>query len=222
MSWCSNSLATGYPDRFCGFRQSLQVNTGIVPYVRPWLLASTSFPDQCSCIILSFAVIQSELLRKLQINTFSLNAKRVSSFILCNKYIKRFLTPHIIIYVSKKQTHHINTTKLREAKNPLEQPFSIFLPRRSPSNNFRVSGNPCIKIIISTTHGILAWSVSCRHNNPIITVNALLNREWYFSVDLFYFGQEVKKRCLFFSIMISHGTPVEKPCPRITFGDSIP
>jgi hypothetical protein len=67
----------------------------------------------------------------------------------------------------------------------LEQPFSIFLPWRNPWNNFQVSGNPCIKIIISTAHGTLAWSVSCRYNNPIIIVSAILSRGWYFSVDLF-------------------------------------
>jgi hypothetical protein len=69
--------------------------------------------------------------------------------------------------------------------NNLKQPFSIFLPWRNPWNNFQVSGKPCIKIIISTAHGTLAWSLSCRYNNPIIIVNALLSREWYFSVDLF-------------------------------------
>jgi hypothetical protein len=52
-------------------------------------------------------------------------------------------------------------------------------------NNFQVSGNPCIKNVISTAHGTLAWSVSCRYSNPIISVNAVLSREWYFSVDLF-------------------------------------
>jgi hypothetical protein len=59
----------------------------------------------------------------------------------------------------------------------LEQPSSNFLPWRNPLNNFQVSGNPCIKIIISTAHGTLACSVSCRYNNPIIIVNALLSRE---------------------------------------------
>jgi hypothetical protein len=65
------------------------------------------------------------------------------------------------------------------------QPFAIFLPWRNLWNNFQVSGNPCIKIIISTAHGTLVWSVSCRYNNPIIIVNALFSREWYISVDLF-------------------------------------
>jgi hypothetical protein len=79
----------------------------------------------------------------------------------------------------------------------LDQPFSIFLPWRNPWNNFQVSGNPCIKItrIISTAHGTLAWSVSCRYNNPIIIVNALLSREWYFSVNLFILANKLKKRC---------------------------
>jgi hypothetical protein len=102
----------------------------------------------------------------------------------------------------------------------LYQPFSIFLPWRNPWNNFQVSGNPCIKIIISTAHGTLPWSVSCRYNNNlIIIVNALLSRELYFSVDL---ANKFKKRCLFFSITISrgtlgfHGTPVEKPWPILS------
>jgi hypothetical protein len=99
----------------------------------------------------------------------------------------------------------------------LNQPFSIFLLWRNPWNNFQVSVNPCIKIIISTAHGTLAWSVSCRYNNPIVIVNALLRREWYFSVDLFILANKFKKLCLFFSITISRGnlgfrgTPVEKP-----------
>jgi hypothetical protein len=92
------------------------------------------------------------------------------------------------------------------------QPFSTFLPWRNPWNNFQVSGNPCIKFFISTAHGTLTWSVSCRYNNPIIIVNALLSREWYFSVDLFILANKFTKRCLFFSITISRGTPVEKPC----------
>jgi hypothetical protein len=84
----------------------------------------------------------------------------------------------------------------------------------------RDRGKPCIKIIISTAHGTLAWSVSCRHNNPIMIVNALLSREWYFSVDMFILVNKFKKRCLFFSVTISrgtlgfHGTQVEKPCYR--------
>jgi hypothetical protein len=73
----------------------------------------------------------------------------------------------------------------RGCPQTVEQPFSIFLPWRNPWNNFQVSGNHWIKIIISTSHGTLAWSVSCRYNNTIIIVNALLSREWYFSVDLF-------------------------------------
>jgi hypothetical protein len=67
----------------------------------------------------------------------------------------------------------------------LDQPFSIFLPWRNPWNNFQVTGNPCIKIIISTAQGTLEWSVRCRYNNPIIIVNTLLSIGWYFSVDLF-------------------------------------
>jgi hypothetical protein len=105
----------------------------------------------------------------------------------------------------------------------LEQPFSIFLPWRNPWNNFQVSGNPCIKNIICTAHGTLAWSVSCRYINPIIIVNALLIREWYFSVDLFILANKFKKRCLFIfqsrslaePLATSRGTlgftPVEKP-----------
>jgi hypothetical protein len=82
----------------------------------------------------------------------------------------------------------------------LDQSFSVFLPWRNPWNHFQVSGNPCIKIIISTAHGTLAWSVSCRYNNPIIIiVNALLSRELYFSVDLFILDNKFRKRCLFFS-----------------------
>jgi hypothetical protein len=93
-------------------------------------------------------------------------------------------------------------------KNGLDQPFSIFLPWRNPWNNDQVSGNPYIKIIISTAHGTLAWSVSCRYNIPIIIVNAVLSREWYFSVDLFIVANKFKKRCLFFfSITISRGIP---------------
>jgi hypothetical protein len=106
----------------------------------------------------------------------------------------------------------------------LEQPFSIFLLWRNPWNNCHVSGNPCIKIIISTAHGTLAWSVSCRYNNPIIIVNALLSREWYFSLDLFILANKFKKRCLFFQsrslaeplatsrgTLGFRGTPIEKP-----------
>jgi hypothetical protein len=85
---------------------------------------------------------------------------------------------------------------------------------RNSLNNFQVSGNPCIKIIISTAHGTLALSVSCRSNNPIIIVNDVLSREWYFSVDLFILANKFKKRCVFCSITISRGTPVEKPCAR--------
>jgi hypothetical protein len=89
----------------------------------------------------------------------------------------------------------------------LDQPFSIFLPWRNPWNNFQVSGNPCIKIIISTAHGTLAWSVSCKYNNPTIIVNALLSREWYFSVDLFILANKFKIQYIFFSITVSRGTP---------------
>jgi hypothetical protein len=88
----------------------------------------------------------------------------------------------------------------------LEQPSSILLPWRNPWNNFQVSGNPCIKIIICTAHGTLACSVSFRYNNPIIIVNTLLSREWYFSVDLFILAYKFKKRCLLFSVTISRGT----------------
>jgi hypothetical protein len=91
------------------------------------------------------------------------------------------------------------SSKIHHCQNPLEQPFSVFLPWRNPLNNFQVSGNPCIKIIISTAHRTLAWSVSCRYNNPVIIVNALLSREWYFSVDLFILANKFKKRCLFFN-----------------------
>jgi hypothetical protein len=87
------------------------------------------------------------------------------------------------------------------------QPFSIFLLWRNPWNNFQVSGNPCIKNITSTAHGTLAWSVSCRYNNPIIIVSAVLSRELYFSVDLYILANKFKNRCLFFSVTISRGTP---------------
>jgi hypothetical protein len=90
----------------------------------------------------------------------------------------------------------------------LHQPFSIFLPWWNPWNNCQVSGNPYIKIIISTAHGTLAWSVICRYNNPTIIVNAILSREWYFCVDLFIFANKFKKKFIFiFSITISRGTP---------------
>jgi hypothetical protein len=66
---------------------------------------------------------------------------------------------------------------------------------------------------------MLAQSVSCRYNNQIIIVNALLSREWYFSVDLFILTNKLKKQCLFFQsqflaepLATSRGTPVEKPC----------
>jgi hypothetical protein len=76
--------------------------------------------------------------------------------------------------------------------------FLNLLPWRNPWNSFQVSGNFCIKIIISTAHGTLAWSVSCRYNNTIIIVKAL-SREWYFfSVDLFILANKFKKRCFFF------------------------
>jgi hypothetical protein len=52
-----------------------------------------------------------------------------------------------------------------------------------------------------------ATEVGCWYNNPIIIVNAILSREWYFSVDLFILASKFKNRCLFFTIMISHGTP---------------
>jgi hypothetical protein len=89
----------------------------------------------------------------------------------------------------------------------LDQPFSIFLPWRNPWNNFQVSGNPYIKIITSTAHGTLAWSVSCRCNNTKIIVNALLSREWYFSVDLFILANKFKKRYFLFN----HDLP-RNPC----------
>jgi hypothetical protein len=105
----------------------------------------------------------------------------------------------------------------------LDQPISIFLPWRNPRNNFQVSGNPCINIITSTAHGRLAWSVSCRYNNPIIIFYALLSREWYFSVDLFILAKKFKKLCLFFQsrslaepLATSRGTPIEKPCSRLS------
>jgi hypothetical protein len=108
-------------------------------------------------------------------------------------------------------------------KNCIGQPFSIVLPWRNPWNNFQVSGNPCIKIIISTAHGTLTWSVSCRYNNPIIIVNAVLSREWYFFSGSVYFGQEVQKTMFIFfqswslaePLATSCGTPVEKPWYRL-------
>jgi hypothetical protein len=111
-----------------------------------------------------------------------------------------------------------------DMNNSIEQPFSIFLLWRNPWNNFQVSGNPCIKIIISTAHGTLAWSVSCRYNNTIITDNALLSRELYFSVDLFILANKFKKRCLFFfSITISRGTPSDNPSvPRNPGWETLP
>jgi hypothetical protein len=106
-----------------------------------------------------------------------------------------------------------------QANYRLHQPFSIFLPWRNPWNNSQVSGNQCIKNIISTAHGTLAWSVSCRYNNPVIIVNALLSREWYFFSGSVYFGQQVQKTMFFFCqsrsiaepLATSRGTPVEKP-----------
>jgi hypothetical protein len=80
----------------------------------------------------------------------------------------------------------------------LNQPLSIFLPWRNPWNNFQGSRNPCIKIIIPTAHGTLAWSVSCRYNNPIIIANALLSREWHFSVDLFILANKLKNNMFIF------------------------
>jgi hypothetical protein len=68
------------------------------------------------------------------------------------------------------------------------QPSSMFLPWRNPWNNFQVSGNRCIKIIISTAHGTLAWSVSCRFNNTIIIVNALLSKKKGKAVPLHAMG----------------------------------
>jgi hypothetical protein len=108
----------------------------------------------------------------------------------------------------------------------LLQPFSILLPWRNPLNKFQVSGNPCINVIISTAHGTLAWPVSCRYNNLIIIVNAVLSTEWYFSVDLFILAKKFKKRCLYIFFQSRslaeplatccetvgfRGTPVEKP-----------
>jgi hypothetical protein len=94
--------------------------------------------------------------------------------------------------------HHHSLVTLSSTLCSLDQPFSIFLPWRNPWNNCQVSGNPCIKIIISTAHGTLTWSVSCRYNNPIIIVHSLLSRELYFSVDLFILANKFKKRCLFY------------------------
>jgi hypothetical protein len=93
----------------------------------------------------------------------------------------------------------------------LHQPLSIFLHWRNPWNNFQVSGNPCIKIIISTAHGTLAWSASCRYNNPIIIVNAVLSREWFFLWICLFWPTSSKNDVYFFLIAISLGTPVEKP-----------
>jgi hypothetical protein len=80
----------------------------------------------------------------------------------------------------------------------LFQPFSVFLPWRNPWNNFQVSGNPCIKIIISTAHGKLAWSVSCRYNNPVIIVSAVLSRELYFFLWICLFWPTISKNDVFF------------------------
>jgi hypothetical protein len=105
-------------------------------------------------------------------------------------------------------THLWNYTGCTHPWNvSLIQPFSIFIPRRNPWNNFQVSGNSCIKIIISKSHGTLASSVSCRYNNSIIIVNALLSREWYFSVELLFWPTSSKNYVYFFSITISRGTP---------------
>jgi hypothetical protein len=51
-------------ERLRGFPHSLQANTGIVPQIKPRPLPSTSFPIRHSPIILSFDVIQYELLRE--------------------------------------------------------------------------------------------------------------------------------------------------------------
>jgi hypothetical protein len=45
---------------------------------------------------------------------------------------------------------------------------------------------------------MLAWPVSCRYNNPVIIDNALLSREWYFSVDLFILANKLKKNDVYF------------------------
>jgi hypothetical protein len=82
----------------------------------------------------------------------------------------------------------------------------FFLPWRNPWNNFQVSENPCIKIIISIAHGTLAWSVSCRYNNLIIIDNAVLSRELYCFLWICLFWLTIKKTMFFFSITISRGT----------------
>jgi hypothetical protein len=99
---------------------------------------------------------------------------------------------------STDQSHTSYYLSIIQSNVSLEQPFSIFLPWRNPWNNFQVSGNPCIKIIISTAHGTLVWSVSCIYNNPIIIINVLLSRELYFSVDLFILANKFKKDVYFF------------------------
>jgi hypothetical protein len=53
---------TGYAEGFRGFTELLQVNTGMVPYVRSRLLPSTPFTVNCSPIILSFDIKYSKLL----------------------------------------------------------------------------------------------------------------------------------------------------------------
>jgi hypothetical protein len=121
---------------------------------------------------------------------------------------------HLVLFLAKTFTSVplfisvFNSFRTLRCHVDLDQPFSIFLPWRNPWNNFQVSGNPCIKIIISTAHGTLAWSVSCRYNNPKKTVNALLSREWYFSVDLFILAKFAEP------LATSRGTPVEKPWSR--------
>jgi hypothetical protein len=108
------------------------------------------------------------------------------------------------VYVCSWQTERGEIPSCLVTAIHLMQPFSIFLPWRSPWNNFQVSGNRCIKIIISTAHGTLTWPVSCRCNNPIIIVNALLSREWYFSVDLFILANKFKK----YNIKTNHNMTV--------------
>jgi hypothetical protein len=143
-----------------------------------------------------------------------------SEFVIpCSIVWQRFYCCHCIVIFMKLLLQIKEWQKRRWSQpvvfNPLKQPFPIFLPWRNPWNNFQVSGNPCIKIIIYTAHGTLAWSVNCRYNNEIIIVSALLSRELYFSVDLFILANKFKKRCLFFSVTISRGTSSDisrNPC----------
>jgi hypothetical protein len=49
---------------FCGFSQSLQANTGIVPGIRSWLLHCKSFSFYYSSVVLPFNAIQSKIQRE--------------------------------------------------------------------------------------------------------------------------------------------------------------